>query len=55
MGILKLLEAAVKVATIPVSVVVDIVTLGGAITDQDKPYTVKKLEDISDDIDGIGD
>lgn len=56
MGLFKLLEAAVKTAVVlPVSVAADVVTLGGALTDKKKPYTVEALEDIKDDIDEIGD
>ena len=48
----SLTKAAVGVVTLPVSLVADAVTLGGACTDKDKPYTaetisgiVKNLED----------
>lgn len=39
-------KAAVGVVSLPVSVVADVVTLGGALTDKDKPYTLKNTEDI---------
>ena len=51
----KLLEAVVKTAVLPVSVVADVVTVGGAITDKDEPYTVTAIKDIAEDIDEIGD
>ena len=51
----KLLEATIKTALLPVAVVADIATLGGALTDKDKPYTLKQIEKIADDIDEIGD
>lgn len=48
----KLLKAAVGVVTLPVDVVADIVTLGGAINDRDEPYTVTKAKRIYRNIDG---
>ncbi|MFV1536968.1 hypothetical protein [Phaeobacter sp. JH204B] len=55
-GILKsAVKAASAVVDVPVSVAADIVTLGGALTDKDKPYTaeaaerlVKNVKDMSD-------
>ncbi|MFV1535244.1 hypothetical protein VWX96_17075 [Phaeobacter sp. A90a-4f] len=55
-GILKsAMKAASAVVDVPVSVAADIVTLGGALTDKDKPYTaeaaerlVKNVKDMSD-------
>lgn len=35
----SLAKAAVSVVDIPVSAVADVVTLGGALNDRDKPYT----------------
>ncbi|WP_160330132.1 hypothetical protein [Rhizobium altiplani] len=40
----RLIKAAVDVATIPVSVAVDVVTLGGALIDRPEPYTVSKAK-----------
>ena len=40
----KLFNAAVDVVTLPVSVAVDVVTLGGALVDRDEPYTVSKVK-----------
>lgn len=45
----KLLSAAVDVVTLPVSVVVDAVTLGGALVDRDEPYTVSKVKRLGKD------
>lgn len=51
-GILNdLAKAAVGVVTLPVAVVADIATLGGALTDKDKPYTAEKLEQVYDNLD----
>lgn len=40
----SLAKAAVAVATAPVAVVADVVTLGGALTDKDQPYTADACE-----------
>lgn len=53
-GSLKSLgKAIVKTATIPAAVVADAITLGGAINDEDKPYTAKVLGGIAKDIKDI--
>jgi hypothetical protein len=41
-----LAKAAVGVVTLPVQVVADVVTLGGALTDKDEPYTAKGVSDV---------
>ena len=38
----KTIRLAANVVTLPVSVVADAVTLGGALNDRDEPYTVSK-------------
>jgi len=50
----KMLKLGMDIVEAPVSVVKDVVTLGGALTDK-KPYTMSKLEDIQDDWDSIKD
>ena len=46
-GILEsLTKAALGVVTIPVAAVADVVTLGGALTDKDKPYTAEAVSDV---------
>ena len=46
-GILEsITKAAVGVVTLPVSVVADVVTLGGALTDKKEPYTATTASDI---------
>lgn len=42
----SLAKAAVAVVTVPVAVVADVVTMGGALTDKDKPYTAKAVSDL---------
>jgi len=46
-----LAKAVVGVASIPVSVAADVVTLGGVLTDKDEPYTAKTISDIVKNID----
>ncbi len=41
-----LLDAIIEVIKLPVDVVADSITLFGACTDQDKPYTVQRCEKI---------
>lgn len=46
-GILEsLTKAAVGAVTIPVALVADVVTLGGALTDKDRPYTADAVSDV---------
>jgi hypothetical protein len=45
----KIVKTAVNVATLPVAVAKDVVTLGGVSTDQKQPYTAQKLQQIKDD------
>ena len=42
----SLAKAALGVVTVPVAVVADVVTLGGALTDKDKPYTAGAVSDV---------
>ena len=42
----NLLKAVVGVATLPVDVIADVVTMGGALTDKPEPYTAKKASQI---------
>jgi hypothetical protein len=45
-GILEsLTKAACVVVTAPVSLVADVVTMGGALNDRDEPYTATALKD----------
>lgn len=41
-----LAKAVVSVVTVPVAVVADVVTLGGVLTDQEKPYTASAVSDL---------
>lgn len=51
----QLTKMALDVIETPIAIVKDVATLGGALTDQDKPYTAQKLEDIGDDYQSMKD
>ncbi len=44
----KTAEAAGNVLLTPVDVAADVVTMGGATTEKDRPYTVKRAERVAD-------
>ena len=50
----SLLKAAVNVVTTPVAVMADVITMGGALTDQDQPYTASQLSDLMQNIKDAG-
>lgn len=47
----KLVKTGMDLIETPVTVVKDIATMGGALTDQEKPYTIQKLEEAGKDWD----
>ena len=47
----KLVRTTINVVTLPVAVVKDAFTIGGIATEQRKPYTVQKLQQIKDEAD----
>jgi len=51
----NILKLGMDIVESPVSVVKDVVTLGGLLTDEERSYTGSKLEDIQDDWDSIKD
>lgn len=51
----QLTKLALDVIETPIAIVKDVATLGGAITERDESYTVKKLRDIGDDYDNMKD
>ncbi len=56
MGLLgKLLKTGLDVVTTPIEVIKDVATLGGAITDEDEPYTMKRLKRLADDTEEVRD
>lgn len=46
----SLAKATVSAVVTPVAVVADVVTLGGAMSDQDKPYTAQALEGVVENL-----
>ena len=46
----SLAKAAVSVVTVPVAVAADVVTLGGALTDKEKPYTANAVSDLIENL-----
>jgi len=51
----KLLKTTFDVVTLPVDIVKDVATMGGVLTDENKPYTAQKFERIGDDLEGVRD
>lgn len=47
----SLLKTVIDVVETPIAVVKDVATMGGVLTDQNKPYTQQKLEEIGEDWD----
>jgi hypothetical protein len=45
----KLGKLVMDVVETPIAIVKDVATMGGQLTDQPKPYTQKKMEDIGED------
>jgi hypothetical protein len=43
-------KAAVSVATLPISVAADIVTMGGAVNDKEQTYTGENLSNVIDNL-----
>lgn len=42
----NLMKTVTGIATLPLDVAADVVTMGGALSDKDQPYTAKKFSDI---------
>jgi predicted benzoate:H+ symporter BenE len=42
----SLAKAALGVVTVPVALVADVVTMGGALTDKDEPYTASAVSGV---------
>lgn len=47
---MSFLGAIIKTVTLPVDIVLDVVTLGGTLTGKDKTFTEEKLDSIEDEI-----
>ena len=46
----KLASAAVGVVVSPIDLAKDVITMGGALTDEDEPYTVQRAKQIANDL-----
>ena len=46
----KLIGAVIDVTTLPITIVKDVVTLGGVLDDKDTTYTGDKLKELNDDL-----
>lgn len=51
----SLLKTVIDTATLPVDVAKDVVTMGGAMTERQEPYTVSKLKEIDRDLRDVAD
>lgn len=49
----QLTKTIFDVCTIPVDVAKDIITMGGALTDEDVPYTIQKAKQLNNDLDDV--
>ena len=49
----SLLKAALAPVDIAVGVAADVVTMGGALTDQNKPYTAQAAERLVDNVEDV--
>lgn len=47
----SLTKMAMDIIETPIAVVKDVATMGGALTDQEKPYTAQQLENVQKDWD----
>jgi len=51
----SIVKTAAAVIDVPVSIAADVVTLGGALTDKDKPYTAEAAERLVQNVKDIAD
>lgn len=55
MGFLgKLVKGVIDTALLPIDVVKDVATMGGLITEQEKPYTMQRGDKIVEDLEKAG-
>lgn len=50
----SLFKAVVNVVTLPVAVAADVITMGGVLTDKDKPYTVSTAQQMYKNLEKAG-
>lgn len=46
----SLAKAAAAVVTVPIAVAADVVTMGGALTDKNQPYTADAVSDLVENL-----
>ena len=46
----KLIGVVIDVATLPIAIIEDVVTLGGELNDKDTTYTGTKLKELNDNL-----
>ena len=51
----KLLKTTFDLVTLPVDIVKDVATMGGVLTDENKPYTAQKFDRLGDDLEEVRD
>lgn len=51
----SILKTGFDIVTTPIDIVKDVATMGGALTDQDVPYTAQKVNRLLDDVEDIRD
>ncbi len=47
----SIVKMVMDIVETPVAVIKDVATMGGVLTDQDKPYTIQKIEEAGKDWD----
>ena len=47
----SLFQSVLNLAVVPLEIVKDVVTMGGVLTDEKKPYTLKRLEKAQEKLD----
>lgn len=51
----KLLKTTFDVVTTPIDIAKDVVTMGGSLSDQNEPYTSRKLKRLNNDLEEVRD
>lgn len=46
----KLFGVVIDIVEIPIAIAKDIVTVGGTLTEEDKPYSMQKIKELKDDL-----
>lgn len=48
----KIIKVGMDVATLPVEVAKDVITGGGIVTEEDESYTIKRLKELLNEVEG---